>query len=137
MVIRIFLYILFTLVAAPIEIWLDSWPGLMSSNTDLMLRPFAKATVYIYAFILAAETIFRIEQNYEVLAVKPWLRGPQLVSFGVFFLFTIDYAAYLRPIIEEGLLVSESICRQLSVLTVALLSSLLSFIGCEKTKTTG
>ena len=52
----LFFYILFILLAVPLELHLYVWGGW---GTDVALRPLSEALVYFYAIILAAEAVFR------------------------------------------------------------------------------
>jgi hypothetical protein len=133
MAFRVVLYLAFVLVAAPFEILLDLWAGLMRPDAQLRLRPIAEGLVYIYAFTLIIETWFRMQSKPAVLRRKAWLKWLQLVCILLIFVFMIDYMGELRPRLMDGERVSDSINRQLAVLTFALGCSFLSYIALEAT----
>src|SRR5262245_22607296 len=128
---RILLYLGFILVAAPIDSVLVVWSGLVNSDQAQLFRPLADALIYIYAFILAVETLFRIEQHHDILALKPWLRITQIIAGIVIILFIIDYMNVVRPKVEAHSSALDSATRQIFVAVFAVIASVLSFIACE------
>jgi|ERR1700732_1986876 len=131
---RFVLYFAFILFAAPIDSVLDVWAGYVHSDTEQMSRPLAEALVYIYAFILSVETMFRVEQHHDVIILKPWVRITQLLAAIVIFFFIIDYMNVLRPVVLDHKSAIDSATRQIAVGCIALCASILSFIACESKK---
>lgn len=134
MILRIALYLIFIFCAAPIDSVLFFWSGYVKSDKLQLLRPFADALIYIYAFVLSAETLFRIEQHHDILALKVWLRLPQFASGVVIFFFFIDYVSVLRPDVLAGKSAVESLQRQILFATIAVVASIGSFAACEREK---
>ena len=58
---RTFWYFLFIAGAIPVEIILRVMTAVLKPET--IYRPLAEALVFVYAFVLAAETLFRISQH--------------------------------------------------------------------------
>ena len=137
MAFRIVLYLAFVLVAAPFEILLDLWGGIVRPDPQLRVRPIAQGLVYIYAFTLIIETWFRLQLKPEVLRRKAWLKWLQPVCVVLIFVFMIDYMGELRPRLMEGERVFDSIYRQLAILTFALGCSLISYIAIEASEKRG
>lgn len=127
MLIRISLYLIFILVAAPLEIILDLWSGAVRPDPRLMARPVAEGLVYIYAFTLIVETWFRLEQNSGATRLKPKLKALQAACFFLILFFMVDYMGELRPRLLAGNDVSDSIARQIAMVILALACSLWSF----------
>jgi len=132
--IRIALYVIFVLCAAPIDSVLDAWAGLFTPDQRLLMRPLADGLIYLYAFVLAVEAIFRVEQHHELIVLSPWLRLPQFVSLIVIFFFIIDYMNVLRPHLLSGQSVWDSKWRQITFASFALAASICSFSLCEARK---
>ncbi|WP_100178408.1 hypothetical protein [Bradyrhizobium nitroreducens] len=119
-------------MAAPIDIILLFWGGWVGSKDALLVRPFAEALLYIYAFILAVETLFRIAHHPDILAVKPWLRILQVIAGVIILFFIIDYMNVLRPMVEAHESAAAAYKRQLAVASASVLASILSFVACER-----
>ncbi len=134
MPLRIGLYLIFTLVAAPIDSVLLIWSGWVTPDRAQLVEPFADALLYIYAFVLSVETMFRVEQHHEILVSKIWLRLPQLIAFVVVCMFIIDYMNVVRPKVLHHQSVLDTMNRQIIWASLALLASFLSFIACESEK---
>lgn len=137
MLFRIALYFAFVLIAAPIDSVLYVWSGWVHENDEEMLKPFRDALLYTYMFVLSVETMFRIEQNHDVLVNKSWLRIPQGVAFLLVLLFIIDYMNVVRPIVLKGESAIDSTYRQELCSIIAIIASFLSFVACETEKKAG
>jgi hypothetical protein len=128
---RLVLYLCFVGLAAPIDSILALWTGTFGPYREQFYRPLAEALVYIYAFIISVETLFRISQNHKMVVSKPWLRILQLVAGAVVFLFLIDYVGTLRPLLLNGQSVIDAAWRQYIVVFLAFTASALSYAACE------
>jgi len=131
MAFRLVLYLAFVLIAAPFEIILDLWGGMVRPDPQLTLRPIAEGLVYIYAFTLIIETWFRLQQKPESLRVKPWLKWLQPLCVILILLFMVDYMGELRPRLLQGQSVFDSINRQVAILVLALACSVVSYAATE------
>lgn len=129
---RAILYCGFICLAAPIDIILLLWSGWVTSKEALLIRPFAEALLYIYAFILAVETLFRIAHHPDILVAKPWLRILQIVAGLVIVFFVFDYMNVLRPMVLAHESAASTYQRQIVVASLSILASFLSFLACER-----
>jgi hypothetical protein len=131
MAFRLILYLVFVLVAAPLEIILDLWSGTVRPDPTLIARPVAQGLVYIYAFTLIVETWFRLEQRSGTSRMKPKLKALQAACICLILFFMVDYMGELRPRILAGRDVSDSVARQIAMVAIALACSVWSFAALE------
>lgn len=67
MVFRILSYMLFSIVAAPFEIWVYFFNGLGDSNDRVASYPWTHGLLYVVSILLLAETSFRIVHHWNYL----------------------------------------------------------------------
>jgi hypothetical protein len=130
--VRVVFYGLFVFVAAPVDLWLDFVAGVRTQNWPLAGRPIAHALLYIYAFVLAAETLFRVATHQAVLQRKRHLWVPVAGAIVVSGFFVFDYVNWIRPAINNGQEVTSTLPTQIAIAIVALLSSVLSYHWVER-----
>jgi uncharacterized protein (DUF486 family) len=96
-----FFYGFFLLGAAPIEITLAWFQGWRHSDNELFYRPTVEGLLYIFAFIAAAETIFRLSHNEKSVKDNPHLLLNKAICLGIFLIFGIFYLADDRGTVLE------------------------------------
>lgn len=124
---RLIYYILFILIAAPIEIALSLAFGIANGDSDALWRPLSQALLYLYAFILASETRFRIAQHGHRLIHPAQRVYLNLSTLGVFGLFIGHYCLSLYNQIERHQDVSNTWIFQVMALFLAVTGSVLSY----------
>ena len=62
---RTFFYVMFALVAAPLEAWSYLLNGLATRSDDLYNYPWSHGLIYVLTILFFAETLFRIADNWE------------------------------------------------------------------------
>lgn len=92
-------YWVFLLGAAPIELTLAWYQGWHTPNDELFYKPFGEGLLYIYAFITASETIFRLSHNEKSVKDNPHLRGNKLACLVIFLAFLVLYVAADRNVV--------------------------------------
>lgn len=135
MITRFILFLVFILIAAPFEVIVNLWTGYFGSDQKIFLKPLADAAVYLYAFTLCAETLFRIEQHSLAFQRAPWLLLIKWACYVLILIFVIDYLALLRPKILTGGSAFDAWVRQIILAVFAIIASLLSFLICERQTT--
>lgn len=130
---RGFLYVLFVLVAAPLDIVLTMVYGYTHNDHALEIKPLLDGALYVYAFVLACETWFRVFTNPQALKRSPHLKLTIGGSAIVILVFIIMYMGSVWPDIREGREHSSKVVIFVEYMCVALslLSSYLSFHICE------
>lgn len=130
---RIFLYMLFVLVAAPIDIILNVTYGLLHSDNKLLLKPLVEGALFIYAFILSIETLMRIAMKREAIVHYPLLKYAAGASICVVLVFIIFYMGVIWPSLRHGEAESFVIVNyfEIASLILALSASQFSFHVCE------
>lgn len=119
-------YVLFLMIAAPIEMLLDWVQGSsMGSHPDLWIRPVSEGLLYIYAFIASTETLFRLSHNEKAVKENLHLRINKWIGLIVSACFVIFYVGNDRANIVDHIEISEP-SKQLQV-TLAMVSVLISY----------
>lgn len=85
--------------AAPIEVTLAWFQGWRHSNDELFYKPLNEGLLYIFAFIAAAETIFRLSHNEKAVKDNPHLILNKAICLGIFFLFIFFYLITDRDVV--------------------------------------
>lgn len=106
---RLFLFVLFALVAAPLEFnvkWFATWSIDGVAASDALRKTLSDGALFFYAVVMAVEALFRIEMHPE-RATRPAL----LVCKGCCYLVPIGFVAYLvrgvRSPLTEGWMTSQ------------------------------
>lgn len=115
MLMRTFFYIIFTLIAAPIESWAYILHGLGFNKPELASVPYQNGLLYVLAIVLFGETVFRITCRWDAVTSKknmvtgPILKGILCLSTITGTLTTLFYLMVERtrlvtgvPLLDEG-----------------------------------
>lgn len=134
MIMRVFFYVIFTLIAAPIESWAYLLHGWGFNRPELVSVPYQSGLLYVLAIVLLGETIFRIACRWDAVKSRrhpitgPILKAIMCLSVIIGVPTTLFYLLVERTrLVTETQLVDDAGSWQRWILAASLLFAWASF----------